>query len=195
MAGFLYLAVMLDVFSRRIVGWCMRDTLQVSIVLDALNMAATQRRATDVIRHSDQGSQDRAFALGQRCKLWGVRPSMGSHGDAYDSAMAESFVATLEVECLASYGFATHTEARLTIFRYTEGWYNPHRRHSAFGQQSPVAFQQAHAVQSITAKKPNPTGSTEAGEGQFRRQEVSLWAHPTQNEVLADEPAQTRDER
>lgn len=151
MAGFLYLAVVLDVFSRRIVGWCMRDTLHASIVLDALNMAATQRRATDVIHHSDQGSQYRAFAFGQRCKLLGVRPSMGSRGDAYDNAMAESFFATLEVECLARHRFATHTEARLTLFRYIEGWYNPHRRHSALGQRSPLAFEQAHAVQSIAA--------------------------------------------
>ena len=151
MAGFLYLAVVLDVFSRRIVGWCMRDTLHARLVLDALDMAATQRRATDVVHHSDQGSQYRAFAFGQRCKLLGVRPSMGSRGDAYDNAMAESFFATLEVECLAKHRFATHTEARLTVFRYIEGWYNPHRRHSALGQRSPLAFEQAHAVQSVAA--------------------------------------------
>lgn len=151
MAGFLYLAVVLDVFSRRIVGWGMRDTRHASLVVDALHMAATQRRAPDVIHHSDQGSQYRAFAFGQRCKLLGVRPSMGSRGDAYDNAMAESFFATLEVECLARHRFATHTEARLAIFRYIEGWYNPHRRHSALGQRSPLAFEQAYAVQSIAA--------------------------------------------
>ena len=151
MAGFLYLAVVLDVFSRRIVGWCMRDTLHARLVLDALDMAAAQRRATDVVHHSDQGSQYRAFAFGQRCKLLGVRPSMGSRGDAYDNAMAESFFATLEVECLAKHRFATHTEARLTVFRYIEGWYNPHRRHSALGQRSPLAFEQVHAVQSRAA--------------------------------------------
>jgi putative transposase len=151
MAGFLYLAVVLDVFSRRIVGCCMRDTLHARLVLDALVMAATQRRGTDVVRHSDQGSQYRTFAFGQRCKLLGVLPSMGSRGDANDNAMAESFFATLEVECLAKHRFATHTEARLTVFRYIEGWYNPHRRHSALGQQSPLAFEQAYAVQSRAA--------------------------------------------
>lgn len=151
MVGFLYLAVVLDVFSRRIVGWCMRDTLHARLVLDALDMAATQRRATDVVHHSDQGSQYRAFAFGQRCKLLGVRPSMGSRGDAYDNAMAESFFATLEVEYLAKHRFATYTEARLTVFRYIEGWYNPHRRHSALGQRSLLAFVQAYAEESVAA--------------------------------------------
>ena len=76
---------------------------------------------------------------------------MGSRGDAYDNAMAESFFVTLEVECLARHRFARHTEARLTLFHYIEGGYNPHRRHSALGQRSPLAFEQAHAVQSIAA--------------------------------------------
>jgi putative transposase len=150
-AGFLYLAVVLDVFSRRIIGWAMRDTLHTTVVLDALDMAATQRCATDVIHHSDQGSQYAAFAFGQRCQTLGVRPSMGSRGDAYDNAMAESFFSTLECECLAKHRFASHTEARLILFRYIEGWYNPHRRHSALGQRSPLAFEQRHAVASIAA--------------------------------------------
>jgi putative transposase len=141
----------LDVFSRRIIGWAMRDTLHTTVVLDALDMAATQRRATDVIHHSDQGSQYAAFAFGQRCQTLGVRPSMGSRGDAYDNAMAESFFSTLECECLAKHRFTSHTEARLILFRYIEGWYNPHRRHSALGQRSPLAFEQRHAVASIAA--------------------------------------------
>ncbi len=91
---------------------------------------------------------------------------MGSRGDAYYNAMAESFFATLVVECLAKHRFATHTEARLNVCRYLEGWYNPHRRHSALGQRSPRAIEQAHAVQSIADQQPNPTGSTEAGEVQ-----------------------------
>ena len=104
-----------------------------------------------MLRQPIESAQYRAFAFGQRCKLLGVRPSMGSRGDAYDNAMAESFFATLEVECLAKHRFATHTEARLTVFRYIEGWYNPHRRHSALGQRSPLAFKQAFAVQSVAA--------------------------------------------
>jgi putative transposase len=150
-AGFLYLAVVLDVFSRRIVGWSMRDSLHATVVLDALDMAATQRRATHVIHHSDQGSQYGSFAFGQRCELLGVRPSMGSRGDAYDNAMAESFFSTLECECLAKHRFTSHAHARLILFRYIEGWYNPHRRHSALGQRSPLAFEHLHTVPSIAA--------------------------------------------
>ncbi|HDO52122.1 MAG TPA: IS3 family transposase, partial [Rhizobiales bacterium] len=95
-AGFLYLAVVLDAFSRRIVGWAMGHNLKAQLVLDALNMALTQRRPIDVIHHSDQGSQYTSVAFGLRCKKAGVRPSMGSVGDAYDNAMCESFFATLE---------------------------------------------------------------------------------------------------
>ena len=99
-AGFLYLAVTLDAFSRRIVGWAMATTLHTQLVLDALNMALATRRPKDVIHHSDQGSQYTSIAFGKRCRETGVRPSMGSVGDAYDNAMAESFFATLECELL-----------------------------------------------------------------------------------------------
>ena len=149
--GFLYLAVVLDVFSRRVVGWAMRTTLHTTVVLDALEMAAAQRRPDAVIHHSDQGSQYGALAFGQRCKLLGVRPSMGSRGDAYDNAMAESFFATLECELLARHRFATPVEARLGVFRYIEGWYNPHRRHSGLGQRSPIAFEQQYTLTSTAA--------------------------------------------
>lgn len=141
-AGFLYLAVVVDVFSRRVVGWAMRSTLQTTVVLEALEMAAAMRCPESVIHHSDQGSQYAALAFGQRCQTLGVRPSMGSRGDAYDNAMAESFFATLEVELLAKHRFASHVEARLAIFRYIEGWYNPHRRHSALGNRSPLRFEE-----------------------------------------------------
>ena len=150
-AGFLYLAVVLDVFSRRIVGWAMASTLHTDVVLDALHMATTQRRPVDVIHHSDQGSQYGAIAFGNRCRDLGVRPSMGSRGDAYDNAMAESFFATLECELFARSKFASHAEARLAIFRYIEGWYNPHRRHSALGQVSPITYEQRLAMASTAA--------------------------------------------
>lgn len=150
-AGFLYLAVVLDAFSRRVVGWAMRGDLKTDVVLDALQMAATQRRPAGVIHHSDQGSQYGALAFGQRCRELGVRPSMGSRGDAYDNAMAESFFATLECEVLARRRFTSHAEARVALFRYIEGWYNPHRRHSALGQRSPLAFERAYAATQIPA--------------------------------------------
>ena len=140
-SGFLYLAVVLDAFSRRIVGWSMATTLHAKIVLDALDMALWRRRPREVIHHSDQGSQDTSLAFGKRCREAGVRPSMGSVGDAYDNAMAESFFATLECELLERRRFKTHAEARIALFEFIEGFYNPRRRHSSLGYLSPAAFE------------------------------------------------------
>jgi putative transposase len=142
-AGFLYLAVVLDAFSRRIVGWAMGHNLRTQLVLDALNMAIEQRKPSDVIHHSDQGSQYTSIAFGLRCKEAGVRPSMGSVGDAYDNAMCESFFATLECELLDRRKFQTKAKARMAVFEFIEGWYNPGRRHSALGYQSPIAFERS----------------------------------------------------
>ena len=141
-SGFLYLAVVLDVFSRRIVGWSMATTLHTQIVLDALDMALWLRRPTGVIHHSDQGSQYTSLAFGKRCREAGVRPSMGSVGDAYDNAMAESFFATLECELLDRRRFKTQAEARMAVFAFIEGFYNQRRRHSSLGYLSPAAFEQ-----------------------------------------------------
>ena len=140
-AGFLYLAVVLDAYSRRIVGWSMATTLAKHLVLDALNMALAARRPRGVIHHSDQGSQYTSIAFGNRCREAGVRPSMGSVGDAYDNAMAESFFATLECELLARRRFKTQAEARMAVFDFIEGFYNPRRRHSSLGYLSPMDFE------------------------------------------------------
>jgi len=140
-AGFLYLAVVLDAFSRRVVGWAMATHLKTALVLDALEMAHYQRRPGDVIHHSDHGCQYTSVAFGKRCGEMGVRPSMGSVGDAYDNAMAEGFFATLECELLNRRRFKTQVEARHAIFRFIEGWYNPHRRHSSLGNISPVSYE------------------------------------------------------
>lgn len=141
-AGFLYLAVVLDAFSRRIVGWAMANHLRSDLVLDALEMAVGQRKPRDVIHHSDQGSRYTSLAFGNRCQEAGVRPSMGSVGDAYDNAMAESFFSTLECELLARRRFRSQAEARMACFSYIEGFYNPLRRHSALGYRSPVVYEQ-----------------------------------------------------
>ena len=143
-AGFLFLAVVLDAWSRRIVGWAMAAHLRTELVLDALNMAIGQRRPTQVIHHSDQGCQYTSLAFGQRCREAGVRPSMGSVGDAYDNALCESFFATLECELLDRRRFATQVEARLAVFEFIEGWYNPHRRHSALDYESPLSYEKKH---------------------------------------------------
>ena len=151
-AGFIYLAVVLDVWSRRVVGWSIGEDMRTELVLSALNMALAQRRPEGVIHHSDQGSQYASLAFGQRCQTMGVRPSMGSRGDAYDNAMAESFFASLECELLDRRSFKTKTEARLAVFTWIEGWYNPCRRHSALGYRSPMNFEQQ--------QKENPATTT-----------------------------------
>ncbi len=139
--GFLFLAIVLDVFSRRIVGWAMDTSLKTDLVLAALQMATTQRRPQGVIHHSDHGCQYTALAFGKRCRELGVIPSHGSVGDAYDNAMAESFFASIECELFNRRSWHSPAEAKPAIFRYIEGWYNPHRRHSALGQQSPINYE------------------------------------------------------
>jgi len=145
-AGFLYLAVVLDAFSRRIVGWAMETHLRTELVLDALNMALWRRRPSSVIHHSDQGCQYTSIAFGKRCREAGVRPSMGSAGDCYDNALCESFFATLECELLDRQRFRTQAEARMAIFEFLEGWYNPNRRHSGAGNLSPMEYERKHVV-------------------------------------------------
>lgn len=143
--GFLYLAVVLDAWSRRVVGWAMETHLRTGLVLAALNMAVAQRRPAEVIHHSDQGCQYTSLVFGSRCREAGIRPSMGSVGDAYDNALCESFFATLECELLDRNRFATQAEARMAVFDFIEGFYNPRRRHSSLGQISPINFERKHA--------------------------------------------------
>jgi len=143
-AGFIYLAVVLDVWSRRVVGWAIGESMTAELVLAALNMALQQRKPEGVIHHSDQGSQYTSVAFGERCKKMGVRPSMGTVGDAYDNAMAESFFASLECELIDRKSWPTKTEARLALFTYIEAWYNPRRRHSALGYLSPANYESKH---------------------------------------------------
>jgi putative transposase len=159
-AGFLYLAVVLDTFSRRIVGWAMETHLRTELVLQALNLALWQRRPAAVIHHSDQGSQYASIAFGQRCREAGVRPSMGSVGDCFDNAMAESFFATLECELLDRRRFKTQVEARMAIFEFIEGWYNPHRRHSALAYHSPIEYEQVYRGDTNRTVRKAPTTRT-----------------------------------
>ena len=150
-AGFLYLAVVLDAWSRKIVGWSMAHHLRAELVLDALEAAIGQRRPRDVIHHSDQGSQYTSLGFGGRCREAGVRPSMGSVGDAYDNAMCESFFATLECELLDRRRFASQVAARMAIFGFIEGWYNPARLHSALGYRSPIDYETQMQEVTVTA--------------------------------------------
>jgi len=172
-AGFLYLAVVLNAFSRKIVGWAMATHLRTELVLAALNMALGQRRPAAVIHHSDHDSQYTAFAFGKRCDEAGVRPSMGSVGDCFDNAMCESFFATLECELLDRTSFKTQAEARMTVFELIEGWYNPHRRHSGLDYLSPIAYERGYATQPGSRcsdqPKTEPPRAATAGGGKNRR--------------------------
>ena len=140
-AGFVYLAVVLDVYSRKVVGWAFGQQQTAELVIAALNMALITRKPQGVIHHSDQGSQYTSVDFGKRCKEMGVRPSMGSVGDAYDNAMAESFFASLECELIDRRSWKSFAEARMAIFTWIEGWYNPRRRHSGIAQKSPINFE------------------------------------------------------
>jgi putative transposase len=146
--GFLYLAVILDVFSRRVVGWAMAAHLRTKLVVSALEMAVWNRRAgAGVIHHSDHGAQYTSLLFGEHCQAVGIRCSMGSVGDCYDNAMAESFFATLECELLARQSFRTHLEARTALFEYIEIFSNRQRRHSALGYLSPDAYERRWTLQ------------------------------------------------
>jgi putative transposase len=137
--------VVVDVWSRRIVGWSFGEAMTAELVLAALNMALELRKPEDVIYHSDHGSPYTSIAFGKRCNEMGVRPSMGTVGDAHDNATAESVFASLECELIERRSFKTKTEARLAVFTWIEAWYNPRRRHSAHGRISPVNFEKMHA--------------------------------------------------
>ena len=145
--GFLYLAVVIDVFSRKVVGWSFGSLMTAELVTHALQMAVGTRQAHNVIHHSDQGSQYTSVAFGTRCKQLGVQLSMGSVGDAYDNAMAESFFASLECELVDRRVWQTRAEARLAVFSWIEGWYNPRRLHSSLGYLSPINFELKHKGQ------------------------------------------------
>jgi putative transposase len=143
--GTLYLASVIDCFSRKVVGWSMRADMPAELVVDALEMAIERRRpAGELIHHSDQGSQYVALIFGQKLRKAGIAQSMGSKGDCYDNAVCESFHATLEKELLRGRSFKTRQDARTAIFDWIEAWYNPARRHSRLGYRSPDQYEHDH---------------------------------------------------
>jgi len=150
--GFLYLAVVLDVYRRRIVGWAMAEHLRTELVVEAVEMALWQRRPSrGLIHHSDQGSQYTSLTFGRRLREAGMLASMGSRGDCFDNAMAESFFATLECALLARHSCPTRNAAKLALFDYIEGFYNTHRRHSALGYLSPMAYKRRWTAEGLVA--------------------------------------------
>lgn len=156
-AGFLYLATVLDAWSRRVVGWSMAPHLRTELVLDALNAAVTARRpGPGLVFHSDRGTQYTSLALGTRLAEAGIVPSMGSPGSAYDNALAESFFASLETELIDRSTWATHDQARLDVFDWLEAFYNRVRRHSALGHLAPVEFERRYRPEALTIATDRP---------------------------------------
>ena len=140
--GWLYLAAVQDAYSRRIVGWSMADHVRSELVVDALQMAVSRRRpAPGLIHHSDQGSQYVSLAFGQAARDAGIARSMGSKGDCYDNAVAESFFATLKKELVHRRSWPTRRELTSEVFEYVEAFYNRVRRHSTLGYLSPADYE------------------------------------------------------
>jgi putative transposase len=141
--GYVFLACVIDAWSRKVVGWSMRDDLRSELVVDALGMALSRRSPKPgLVHHSDRGSQYTSLAFGKTIEQAGVLPSMGRRGDAFDNAVAESFFATLETELLDRHTFRSRDHARLAVFTFIEGFYNSRRRHSTLGQRSPDRFEE-----------------------------------------------------
>lgn len=161
--------MVVDVFSRRVVGWSMRDDMRAELVIDALSMAVDRRRPGEgLVHHSDRGSQYASVATGRELAASDISASMGSRGDAYDNAAAESFTATIKTELMSGVRFPTRHAARLAIFDHIESFYNRRRRHSALGKKSPLVFEQIHAaLTSAQAEVALQKLSTEPGQLQL----------------------------
>jgi putative transposase len=140
--GWLYLVAVQDLFSRRIVGWSMADHMRTELVTDALQMALARRRPDPgLIWHSDQGSQFVSLAFGQQARAAGIAQSMGTKGDCFDNAVAESFFATLKKELIHGRSWPAKAELRTEVFEYIEVFFNRRRRHSTLGYRSPSEFE------------------------------------------------------
>lgn len=155
--GWLFLAAVIDAHSRFCCGWSMRDDLKADIVIDALGMATTRRRPkAGLVHHSDRGGQYRSLTFGRTLRESGILASMGSPGDAYDNAAAESFMASFKTELVQRERFKRRDDARLAVFSYIEGFYNPHRRHSALGYRSPAEYEKMLAENRHALAPVNP---------------------------------------
>ena len=145
--GWLFLAVVMDLFSRRIVGWAMSKRASRHLVIDALRMAIERRRPQNgVVHHSDRGSQYGSFDFQKELELAGVTCSMSSTGNCYDNAAMESFFSSLKVECIQGRSYRTREQARSDLFDWIESWYNRKRRHSYLGYVSPEQFERMAAT-------------------------------------------------
>jgi putative transposase len=150
--GWVYLAVVLDAWSRRVVGWSISERIEADIVVDALDMARWRRRsATGTVVHSDRGAQYTSWAFGHRLRQAGLLGSMGRIGCGLDNAMAESFFGSMQIELLDRRRWSTRDELATALFDWIEAFYNPTRRHSALGYLSPIAYERAHTPAATAA--------------------------------------------
>jgi putative transposase len=163
--GPVWLASVRDAFSRRIVGWKTSDRADVELVLGALEYAIWGRGLDDdpaqhrLIHHSDRGAQYTAIRFTQRLADAGIQPSMGSVGDSFDNALAENFFSTLKIERVYRTSYRTREEAELDLFRYIDGWYNPHRIQRELGWLSPDEYEEAYSTGKTPGSLASPTGA------------------------------------
>ena len=149
--GKVYVAVVLDAFSRMVVGWSIADHIRAELVVDALQMAAWRRHPTPgrTVAHSDHGAQYTSWAFGRRLRAAGLLGSMGSVGDCFDNSVVESFFGTLQLELLDEQRWESRQQLGLAVFEWIEAWYNPRRRHSYCSMLSPVDYEAAHQAQRL----------------------------------------------
>jgi len=150
--GWLFLAAVMDLYSRKIVGWSMREDLEAPLVVDAISMAIARRKPKPgLVHHSDRGSQYTSIAMGRTLRDSKITDSMGSKGDPWDNACAESCISTLKNELVKRRTFATRDQARLALFRYIESFYNPLRRHSSLQMHSPDEYERRYLEDNAAA--------------------------------------------
>jgi putative transposase len=150
--GWLFLAAVMDLYSRKIVGWSMRDDLEAPLVVDAISMAIARRKPMPgLVHHSDRGRQYTSVAMGRTLRDSKIMASMGSRGDPWDNACAESCISTIKNELVKRRSFVTRDQARLALFRYIESFYNPLRRHSSLAMLSPDAYEHRYLENNATA--------------------------------------------
>jgi putative transposase len=149
--GWVYAAVVLDVFSRRVVGWSIADHLRTELVVDALDMARWRRRPDGTIVHSDRGTQYTSWLFGSRLREAGLLGSMGKVACAYDNSLMESFFGSMQIELLDRRNWPTRASLATAIFEWIEAFYNPTRRHSALAYLSPLQFEALHTAPASAA--------------------------------------------
>jgi putative transposase len=149
--GWVYAAVVLDVYSRRVVGWSIADHLRTELVLDALDMARCRRKPAATIVHSDRGTQYTSWLFGNRLREAGLLGSMGKIASAYDNSLMESFFGSMQIELLDRRTWPTRAELVNAIFEWIEAFYNPTRRHSALDYRSPIEFEALHTAAQTAA--------------------------------------------